>query len=105
MRQAGRDASERFTLLHPPDAIATLPSEYCLGPIDPATLPAPTEKELTDDEIRQAEAREEMPVASNMLLVQDFERWAERVLSTTAWAYYRSAADEEASKDCAYLKT
>ncbi|KAJ4329892.1 hypothetical protein N0V87_010485 [Didymella glomerata] len=32
-----------------------------------------------------------------MLLVQDFEYWAERVLSTTAWAYYRSASDEEAT--------
>jgi L-lactate dehydrogenase (cytochrome) len=33
-----------------------------------------------------------------MLLLQDFEEWAERVLSPTAWAYYRSAADEEKSK-------
>ncbi|KAF3051292.1 Cytochrome b2, mitochondrial precursor [Didymella keratinophila] len=38
-----------------------------------------------------------MPPAASMLLVQDFEYWAERVLSTTAWAYYRSASDEEAT--------
>ena len=97
LQQAGKDASAKFTLLHPPDAIETLPPQSCIGRIDPTTLPAIEEKELTADEIRQAEAREEMPPASSMLLVTDFEHWAERVLSTTAWAYYRSAADEEAT--------
>ncbi|KAF9737134.1 glycolate oxidase [Paraphaeosphaeria minitans] len=97
IQQAGKDASLKFQLLHPPDAIGTLPPEYCLGAIDPETLPAPQEMALTEDEIRQAEAREEMPQAADMLLVQDFENWAERVLSTTAWAYYRSASDEEAT--------
>lgn len=97
LQQAGKDASTKFTLLHPPDAIETLPPEYCLGPIDPETVPAHEEQELTDDEVRQAEAREEMPPASSMLLIKDFEYWAERVLSTTAWAYYRSASDEEAT--------
>ena len=97
LQQAGKDASAKFTLLHPPDAMETLPPQCCVGRIDPATLPAMEETELTADEIRQAEAREEMPPASSMLLVTDFEHWAERVLSTTAWAYYRSAADEEAT--------
>lgn len=97
LQQAGKDASTKFTLLHPPNAIETLPPEYCLGPIDPETLPVAEEQELTEDEIRQEEARREMPPASSMLLVKDFEYWAERVLSTTAWAYYRSASDEEAT--------
>ncbi|KAL5383685.1 hypothetical protein DPSP01_005790 [Paraphaeosphaeria sporulosa] len=97
IQQAGKDASSKFQLLHPPDAIGTLPPEYCLGAIDPETIPAPEAIELTEDEVRQAEAREEMPQAADMLLVQDFENWAERVLSTTAWAYYRSASDEEAT--------
>lgn len=97
LQQAGKDASAKFTLLHPPDAIETLPPDYCLGRIDPATLPALEERELTADEVRQAKAREDMPPASSMLLITDFEFWAERVLSTTAWAYYRSAADEEAT--------
>jgi hypothetical protein len=44
------------------------------------------------------DAREEMPAAEDMLLVQDFEEWAQRVLSGTAWSYYRSAADEEHSE-------
>ncbi|KAJ8106638.1 hypothetical protein OPT61_g9404 [Boeremia exigua] len=97
LQQAGKDASAKFTLLHPPDALGTLPPEYCLGRIDTDTLPAPGEEELTEEEQRQADARAEMPPAANMLLVQDFEHWAEQVLSTTAWAYYRSASDEEAT--------
>ncbi|KAL1606607.1 hypothetical protein SLS60_004012 [Paraconiothyrium brasiliense] len=97
LQQAGRDASTKFTLLHPPDAIGTLPPEYCVGPIDPETLPASNEREPSEDETRQAKAREDMPPVANMLLVQEFENWAERVLSTTAWAYYRSASDEEAT--------
>ncbi|KAH8203504.1 hypothetical protein TruAng_002375 [Truncatella angustata] len=66
-----------------------------LGPVDPTTLPAPEEKVFTEDERQRQEARGDMPVAQKFLLLQDFEYWAERVLSSTAWAYYRSASDEE----------
>lgn len=83
-------------MLHPPNALATLPAEYCLGPVDPATLPAIEEVELSEEEIKRQEAREEMPGPESMLLLSDFEVWAERVLSNVAWAYYRSAADHEA---------
>ncbi|CAI6094090.1 unnamed protein product [Clonostachys chloroleuca] len=93
--QAGKDASKLFTMLHPPDALGTLPTEYCLGPVDPETLPAQEEEELSEAEQLRQEARENMPPAENMVMVQDFEDWAEKVLSETAWAYYRSAADEE----------
>lgn len=69
-----------------------------LGPVDPTTMPAPEEKEFTEDELRREEARAEMPEAHNLFLLQDFEFWAERVLTGTAWSYYRSASDEEQSK-------
>lgn len=46
---------------------------------------------LTDDEKRVRNAREEMPPVDAMLNLQDFEELAEKVLSKTAWAYYRSA--------------
>lgn len=69
-----------------------------LGPVDPTTMPAPEEKEVTEDELRREEARAEMPEAHNLFLLQDFEFWAERVLTGTAWSYYRSASDEEQSK-------
>jgi hypothetical protein len=39
-----------------------------------------------------------MPTADAMLLIDDFEYWAEKVLSGTAWNYYKSAADREISK-------
>ncbi|KAK6076205.1 glycolate oxidase [Seiridium cupressi] len=93
--QAGKDATETFSMIHPPDAIDTLPPEMLLGPVDPTTMPAPEENIMSEDELRRQAAREEMPEAHNLHLLQDFEHWAERVLSGTAWAYYRSASDEE----------
>lgn len=85
-------------MLHPPDAIQALPSEMRLGQVDPTTVPAPAEKVYTEDERRRQDARKQMPSVQSLLLLQDFETWAERVLSGTAWAYYRSASDEERSK-------
>ncbi|KAJ5621817.1 hypothetical protein N7528_005049 [Penicillium herquei] len=95
LNTAGKEASELFNTLHPPDALKALPLGACLGPIDPTTLPEPDEEELSDDEIQRQIARDEMPAADNFFLLQEFEEWGERVLSATAWAYYRSAADEE----------
>lgn len=87
-------------MLHPPTALGTLPAEYCLGPIDPTTLPKQNVDDmlLSEEEIARQEARDAMPAAQDMLLVQDFETWAEKVLSSVAWAYYRSASDHEACK-------
>lgn len=53
---------------------------------------------MTDDERKRQIARAMMPEPEEMHLVQDFEDWAERVLDNMAWAYYRSASDEENSK-------
>lgn len=39
-----------------------------------------------------------MPDVGAMLLLDDFEVWAERVLGGTGWNYYRSAADREISE-------
>jgi L-lactate dehydrogenase (cytochrome) len=85
-------------MLHPPDVLNTLDSEWCLGPLDPLTLPREEKIVLTEPQLVRQAAREGMPSVESMHLLQDFETWAERVLSDTAWAYYRSAADEERSK-------
>ena len=53
------------------------------------------EEVLDEDDLEREAARMEMPPASDLLMLQDFEDWAERVLTNTAWSYYRSAADEE----------
>ncbi|OJJ45932.1 hypothetical protein ASPZODRAFT_152880 [Penicilliopsis zonata CBS 506.65] len=97
LAQAGKDVTNLFTMLHPPTALSTLPPSANLGPVDASTMPTEEERVLTEEEILQEEAREEMPEAADMLLLDDFEAWAERVLSGTAWAYYRSAADGENS--------
>lgn len=56
------------------------------------------EEEQDEDTLRQQAARKEMPPVQHMLLLTDFESWAARILSGAAWAYYRSATDEERSR-------
>lgn len=90
------DASKVFQPIHPPDALEMLDPSKHLGPVDPATLPPP---EVDESEAQIALARTSLPPADAMLLLNDFETWAERVLSPTAWAYYKSAADSESTMD------
>ncbi|OXH34186.1 L-mandelate dehydrogenase [Cryptococcus neoformans] len=92
---AGKDATKIFKPLHPPDALDMLDSSQHLGPVDPTTMPEPEEEEPTEEDLRMEEARKSMPGVDGMLLVQDFEDWAEKVMSGTAWNYYKSAADRE----------
>jgi L-lactate dehydrogenase (cytochrome) len=66
--------------------------------VNPLTLPSEEKTVLTEADLERQAARSEMPPVESMLLLQDFENWAERVLSSTAWAYYRSATDEERSE-------
>lgn len=94
---AGGDATKIFKPIHPPDALQQLEEDQVVGPVDPTTVPAPEETGPTEEEERMEREREKMPGAEGMLLVQDFEDWAEKVLSGTAWNYYRSAADYEIS--------
>jgi L-lactate dehydrogenase (cytochrome) len=98
INNAGTDATKIFAPLHPPDALDLLPEEAHLGPVDPTTMPAPTETEPTEEEKRIDQERQTMPSADAMLLIDDFEFWAEKVLSGTAWNYYKSAADREISE-------
>jgi L-lactate dehydrogenase (cytochrome) len=80
-----------FKPLHPPDALDILAPEAHLGPVDPLTMPEVVDLGPTDEEKRIEQARKGMPGADAMLLIDDFEVWAEKVLSGTAWNYYRSA--------------
>ncbi|CAD6567280.1 MAG: Cytochrome b2, mitochondrial precursor [Tremellales sp. Tagirdzhanova-0007] len=95
LANAGKDATKIWKPLHPPDALDILDPEAHLGPVDPTSIPETLETGPTEEEMRIEEARKEMPRADSMLLVQDFEEWAEKVLSGTAWNYYKSAADRE----------
>lgn len=76
--------------IHPPDAILSLPSKKCLGPLaDPENVKI----------IKQAAPRKTDPSAAppldHNLTLDDIEASAEKMLSGKAWAYYRSAADHE----------
>jgi L-lactate dehydrogenase (cytochrome) len=84
--------------------------------VDPATLPAFVEEESEDEE-RVRKARAEMPPIGAMVDLHDFEvtpslhsfygsvlilltslkDLARDILSRTAWAYYKSAGDDEYS--------
>jgi L-lactate dehydrogenase (cytochrome) len=95
--------------------LASLPPEAFLGLVDPATLPEQP-IEISDEEYRIARAREALPPPSAALNLHDIEvrfhscrvtfreciesdrkDLAKSVLSSTAWAYYRSAGDDENS--------
>jgi L-lactate dehydrogenase (cytochrome) len=96
LQQAGDDATEVFKPLHPPGVLEeNLRPDQCLGPIDPTTVKTKAPRPLTEDERRIRNAREEMPPIDAMINLYDFEIEAEKVLSKTAWAYYRSAANGE----------
>lgn len=90
--------SEIFKPLHPPGVLDTLDPSQHLGPIDPTTIKPKAPRPLTDDEKRVRNAREQMPPIDAMINLYDFEKEAEKVLSKTAWAYYRSAANGEDSE-------
>ena len=75
-----------------------LAPEQHLGPVDPTTMPDLSDEEPTEEEKRMAQWREKMPPVGSMLLLDDFEQWAEKVLSGTGWNYYKSAADREVSE-------
>ncbi|KAL7419080.1 hypothetical protein Q5752_005916 [Cryptotrichosporon argae] len=96
LAQAGKDATKIFKPLHPPDALDQLDPQQHLGPVDPTTVPAGAD-EPTDEERQIEQARKSLPPADAMLLLSDFEVWAEKVLSGTGWNYYKSAADSEST--------
>ncbi|GHJ85958.1 hypothetical protein NliqN6_2360 [Naganishia liquefaciens] len=96
LQHAGDDATEVFKPLHPPNTLQdNLDPSQILGPIDPTTVKPKAPRPLTADEKRVRAAREDMPPVEACVNLEDFEVLAEKVLSKTAWAYYRSAADSE----------
>lgn len=117
LKYAGKDATKKFTPIHPPDTLDKyLPKEKHLGVLEdggkdlvpksspkkqvlPATPPA-EEDEDEDDDPEEAIRRENeanKPPLSQMYNLLDFEHVARRVMSKTGWAYYSSGADDEIS--------
>jgi L-lactate dehydrogenase (cytochrome) len=107
-----------FASLHPPGTLGQLEPTAHIGPLDPATLPNKT-SERSEEEKRIEVVRAALPPPEAALNIYDIEvgnavskpticlfnlitclaqELAKKCLSTTAWAYYRSAGDDEYSK-------
>ncbi|KAJ9113969.1 hypothetical protein QFC19_000165 [Naganishia cerealis] len=69
-----------------------------LGPVDPTTMLPKGPRTLTEDEKRTRNARENMLPLDAMINLNAIEDQAENVLSWTACAHCRSAANGEDSK-------
>ncbi|KAG9221210.1 hypothetical protein CCMSSC00406_0007384 [Pleurotus cornucopiae] len=95
LKYAGKDATQEYDPIHPPDAIETnLPKEKHLGLVDLATVEK-VEVTISDEEKQRQKRIEARPPLSEILNLHDFESIARQVMSEKAWAYYSSAADDE----------
>ncbi|KIY72836.1 hypothetical protein CYLTODRAFT_388100 [Cylindrobasidium torrendii FP15055 ss-10] len=97
LKYAGRDATQAYLPIHPPDALKTLDLSKHLGPLDSADAQqlhiAQQNRVKTKDELRVEEQYKKRPPLGRILSLADFESLAQLVLSHKAWAYYSSSAD------------
>ncbi|KAB5572743.1 FMN-dependent dehydrogenase-domain-containing protein [Coniochaeta sp. 2T2.1] len=95
LKYAGKDATEEFEPIHPPDTLEKyLDKSKHLGPVDMTTVV----KEVTEEDPEEIERQKriaEMPLLEQCYNLMDFEAVARRVMKKTAWGYYSSAADDE----------
>jgi L-lactate dehydrogenase (cytochrome) len=95
LKYAGKDASEEFDPIHPPDTLDKyLDKSKHLGDVDMKTVKHEQKEEDPDEQGRQ-ERIKRMPGLEQCFNLTDFETVAKRVMKKTAWAYYSSAADDE----------
>lgn len=95
LKYAGKDATEEFEPIHPPDTLDKYldPSKH-LGPVDMATVEH-DEKAADPEEDARQERIKHMPLLEQCYNLMDFEAVARRTMKKTAWGYYSSAADDE----------
>ncbi|KAH8667494.1 FMN-dependent dehydrogenase-domain-containing protein [Tricladium varicosporioides] len=95
LKYAGKDATEEYESIHPPDTLDKyLNKSKHLGPVDMGTV-VQEEKEVTPEEKERQERIKRMPVLEQCYNLMDFESVARNVMKKTAWAYYSSGADDE----------
>lgn len=95
LKYAGKDATDEFDLIHPPDTLEKyLPKSKHLGPVDMSTVVKDKAEESPEEQERMKRI-EEMPLLEQCYNLLDFEAVARRVMKKTAWGYYSSAADDE----------
>ncbi|KAF9894437.1 hypothetical protein FE257_007940 [Aspergillus nanangensis] len=95
LKYAGKDATEEFDPIHPPDTLDKyLDSSKHLGAVDMATVEV-EEKAHDPEEAARQERIKNMPPLAACYNLMDFETVARSVMKNTAWAYYSSGADDE----------
>jgi hypothetical protein len=93
--QQGKDATEEFDPIHPPDTLDKyLDKSKHLGQVDMGTVEKVEKEESPEEKERQARI-ERMPILEQCYNLMDFEAVARPVMKKTAWAYYSSGADDE----------
>jgi len=94
MKFAGKDATETYEPIHPPDTLDKyLAKEKHLGEVNMDTVEK--EHEADPDEEERLGRVQRMPILEQCYNLMDFESVARRVMKKTAWAYYSSGADDE----------
>jgi L-lactate dehydrogenase (cytochrome) len=95
LKYAGKDATEEYAPIHPPDTLDKyLDKKFHLGEVDMGSVKQ-EEKEVDPDEEDRLERVKRMPILEQCFNLMDFEAVARRVMKKTAWAYYSSGADDE----------
>lgn len=94
MKFAGKDATETYDPIHPPDTLDKyLARDKHMGEVNMETVEV--EHEADPDEEDRKERIKRMPILEQCYNLMDFEAVARRVMKKTAWAYYSSGADDE----------
>lgn len=95
LKYAGKDATEEYEPIHPPDTLDKyLDKSKHLGQVDMGSVKK-EEKEVDPDEEDRLKRVERMPILEQCYNLMDFEAVARKVMKKTAWAYYSSGADDE----------
>lgn len=95
LKYAGKDATEEYAPIHPPDTLDKyLDKSRHLGEVDMGTVQQENKKEDPEEAARQQRIAD-MPILEQCYNLVDFEAVAKRVMKKTAWAYYSSGADDE----------
>jgi hypothetical protein len=95
LKYAGKDGTEAFEPIHPPDTLDKyLDKSKHLGEVDMNTVKQEAKEIDPDEEERQKRIRR-MPILEQCYNLMDFEAVARKVMKKTAWAYYSSGADDE----------
>ncbi|EIM85014.1 uncharacterized protein STEHIDRAFT_81830 [Stereum hirsutum FP-91666 SS1] len=95
LKYAGKDATQEYDPIHPPNAITdNLPPEKHLGAVDMGTVQK-VKVSISDEDKRRKDLFNSRPPLEEILNLHDFESIAKLVMPEKAWAYYSSAADDE----------